>query len=179
MADDRFMLMDQPAPAHAPAAAANHAGQWGLAALLLGCFLILVTPILGVGIGAGAVVGAISKSVDEPALREYMSLAKLPVYCLMAAAALALTFGLLGLHAAGSRRQPAGLAVGGTIVAVIALVMQILLLVLFNRFAEDMIRERPFFHKAAFPGGHGRLSKPARAEQLSRSAPLEDAGPNA
>jgi hypothetical protein len=142
--------MDQSAPAPAPSPATPHAFQWGLAALLLGCFLILVCPIVGIGIGAGSVLGALRQSGDEQALREYAALAKLPVYCLIGAAVLALAFGLLGLRSAWSRREPAGLAVAGSIVAVIALVVLVLMLFLFNRFTEDMIRERPFFHQRAW-----------------------------
>jgi hypothetical protein len=151
MADEQFVVMDVPAPAQGSALAANHSGQWGLASLLLGCFLILVFPIAAVGCGAGAALGALARSVDEHALRGWVSVVKLAVYCLIGAAALALVFGFLGLWSAWSRRQPAGLAVAGSSVAVLALVLHLLLLVIYDRLAEDMMRERPYWHNGPRP----------------------------
>jgi len=158
MADERIILLDQPAPAQPPAPESNHAAQWGHAALLLGCFLVLVFPLAAVGSGAGAALGALAQSVSDGDLLEWVSLVRIAVFTLIGAAALALMLGFLGLRSAWSRGQPAGMAVAGTSVAGIALVLHILLLVIYNHLAEDMLRERPYW-------GNGSRSAPPRGWQ--------------
>jgi hypothetical protein len=149
MAEEHIVILDQPAPAQAPSAVPNHAAQWGHAALLLGCFLILVFPLAAVGSGAGAVLGALVQSFSDGDLQEWVSLVRIAVFILIGAAALALMLGSLGLRSAWSRGQPAGMAAAGTSVALIALVLHILLLVIYNHLAEDMLRERSYWRSGS------------------------------
>jgi len=143
--------MAQPALAPEPPLETQPGRQWGRIAFLLSCFLIFLFPLMGAAGFAGIVLGALSTPVvDEHTLREYVLLGKLVLYCLIGAAALALVFGLLGLRSARLRRQPAGWAVAGTSVAVIALVLQVLLLLLLVQGAEDMIRVKKDWYDPAF-----------------------------
>jgi uncharacterized protein (TIGR03067 family) len=157
--------MDQPVPAQAPSQATLHSRQWGLAALLLSCFLIFLTPIFGIAAGAGAALGALSTpKVSEHTLREYGFLAKLAVCCLIGAAALALVFGLLGLRSALSRHQPVGLAVAATSVAVIALLLQVLLLFFCIYFEEDMIRVKKDWYDPVFEENRVKRNIPSKKD---------------
>jgi hypothetical protein len=145
--------MDHPVITQAPSPERQPGRQWGMAALLLSCFLIFLFPIMMAVGGAGAVLGALSTPVvDEQTLREYISLGKLAVYCLIGTAVLALVFGLLGLRSARSRHQPVGLAVAGTSVAVVALLMQVLLLFMVVQVTEDMIRVKKDWYDPVFKG---------------------------
>jgi hypothetical protein len=143
--------MDQPVIIRTPSPELQPGRQWSKAALLLGCFLIFLFPVMVAAVVAGAALGALSTPVvDVPTLRVYIFLGRLAVYCLMGAAALAVTFGLLGLRPARSRNRPMGLAVAGMSLAVIALLLQVLLLVLFGHITEDMIRVKKEWYDPAF-----------------------------
>jgi hypothetical protein len=122
--------------------ATHHAGQWGLAALLLAAFLLLLFPVMLLAEFLGAVVGVLSQAVDEHALRGYATLMSAAVYGLIGLAALAVVFGLVGLVSALVRQQPAGLSVAGSVLAVAALVLQVVLLVVTYRVVDDTLKEK-------------------------------------
>ena len=124
-----------------------------MAALLLSCFLILAFAIFAIAVGAGAALGALAQSLDEQALGGYVSLVKLVEYLFIGGSAVALVFGILGLRSCWSRRQPAGLSAAGTIVAVIALVLHVVLLIFTAHAADDMLREKPYWNKGSSPRG--------------------------
>ena len=149
--------MAQPALAPAPSLETQPGRQWGRIAFLLSCFLIFLFPFGGAAGFAGIVLGALSTPVvDEHTLREYVLLGKFVLYCLIGAATLALVFGLLGLWSARLHRQPAGWAVAGTSVAVVALVLQVLLLLLLVQGAKDMIRVKKDWYDPVFNESRGR-----------------------
>ncbi len=133
--------------------ATHHAGQWGLAALLLSCFLLVMFPVLLIAVFLGAVVGVMSLTTDEQSLRVYAAYFNNALYGFAGAAVLALIFGIIGVMSAVFRRQPAGLAIAGSIVSVLALVTQLLLLLMVHRVVDDMIRDKPLWQQQIGPPG--------------------------
>src|SRR4051812_19021426 len=100
------------------AAQGNHAGQWGLAAILLSCLVIIFFPIMAIAILA-VLLGA--WQINEVELRhiEFAELGiRIVTYGLLALAVLALICGVMGLVRAVRRGQPYGLSIAGTPTAV-------------------------------------------------------------
>src|SRR5262245_13934248 len=83
-ADQQFM--DQPVIIRTRSPELQPGRQWSKAALLLGCFLIFLFPVMVAAVVAGAALGALSTPVvDVPTLRVYIFLGRLAVYCMMGA----------------------------------------------------------------------------------------------
>src|SRR5262245_4360115 len=126
----------------APPPATHHAGQWGLAALLLGCFLLVLFPVMLLAEFAGAAVAVQDRSMDESAFRFFTGGFVAVAYGLIGVAILALIFGVIGLISALVRGQPAGLSCAGTVMAVASLALHILLVIITHRVVEELRREK-------------------------------------
>lgn len=109
------------------------AGQWGLSALLIGGLVVILFPIMVMSL-FGAMVGAHSngylqsRDIDLGVLAAYVA-----VGGLIALSLFALLCGFIGLVTAFGRQQGKGLAVGGTVVALVAFVLAALLGVITQR----------------------------------------------
>jgi hypothetical protein len=123
----------------------NHSGHWGLAALLVGCLLILFFPIslLVIGVGVQSSYGAYGQW-DVSGLQLADTIAHVTVYCLMGLGMLGLLAGLIGLISGLVRRQPIGLPLVGLFLCLGGLVFSVMLLIAVNRVADDMWRSFQF-----------------------------------
>lgn len=107
-----------------------HAGQWGLSALLIGGLILFMFPIMTMGMFAamaGAANNAYLKTshIDLGIVATYVS-----VFGLAALAFFALLCGSFGILRGLGGRQPMGLALSGTVVAIVAVVVSIVLCVI-------------------------------------------------
>ena len=119
---------DQPAqpPGPEPAASpmARHAGEWGLASLLTGGFLLLFAPIIVIfnlffwNTGEHVVATAAGW-----AMKLVVVGAVIAALLVLALCAASLAIGVRALQSAVRRRQPAGLAVAGTMLSAAALIL--------------------------------------------------------
>lgn len=112
---------DGPAPA-------GHSAQWGLSALLLSMLIIILFPIVVMSLFA-AMVGAYSNDFLKSSDIDLGVLAThVMVIGLLALAVFASLCGLAGLFSATKRRQPFGLSIAGTVLALPAVVLSLVLL---------------------------------------------------
>src|SRR5262245_44072576 len=136
-----------------PRAAASHSGQWGLSAILVGGLVVISFPIVvmsmfGTMVGANSNDYLTSSDIDLGVTATYAT-----VIGLLVLAIFALLCGGLGLLSALIRRQPLGLAIGGTVMSIVAVVLAVVLLMIALR-SLDWTRD---LQKRRFgPGGINR-----------------------
>ncbi len=113
-----------PGPETAASPMSRHAAEWGLASLLTGGFLLLVTAVIVVFNlefwNTGDHVVSIAASW---AMKLVVVGAVIAALVLIAVGAASLAIGIRALQSAARRRQPAGLAVAGTMVSAAALLL--------------------------------------------------------
>lgn len=123
-------------PTPAPTRPNNHAGQWGLAGLLLALAVILFFPLMCFLL-AGAMIGVAEDPFVEP---RDIGLGVLAVQLLAGGVLLLAAFGLLcgvvGLVSGLVRRQPLGLSVAGLVASLAAVTFAVVLLVVSVRCVE-------------------------------------------
>ena len=128
--------MDPSADSLARGAGGSHAGQWGLAAILLGSLVLLLTPLL-VLLMFAAMLGAYtdpfveSRDIDLGLWGSWLLVGGVTALALFS-----LVCGVLGLAAAMSRKQPLGLSLAGTVVALAALSAAVVVILAEVRAAE-------------------------------------------
>ncbi|HEV3146361.1 MAG TPA: hypothetical protein VGZ47_20910 [Gemmataceae bacterium] len=134
-------------PNAVPAAGGDtHSGQWGLSALLIGGLVVILFPIMVMSF-FGAVTAAYgndflqSSDLDLGVLTTEVSTGGL-----LGLAIFALVCGIIGIMSALFRRQPCGLAAGGTVVEIVAVLLAIVLVVIASK-CIDWTRE---FQKQRF-----------------------------
>jgi hypothetical protein len=135
----------------------NHAGQWGLAALLLSALVLILFPLL-VGLLFASMVGAYNNAfLKSEDLDLGISGGWAVVGGVAALAVLALACGVIGLVAAGRRGQPLGLSLAGTIIAVVAVVAGVVLLLAGQRTGEWLrwLQKERYQHGIWYPSGQG------------------------
>jgi hypothetical protein len=135
----------------------NHAGQWGLAAILLGSLVLILFPMI-VGLLFACMVGAYNnaflKSDDiDLGITGGWSV----VWGVAALAVVALVCGLTGLISSSVRGQPRGLSVAGTLVAVVAVASAVVLVLASQRTAEWLrwLQKERYERGIWYPKGEG------------------------
>jgi hypothetical protein len=118
----------------------RHATDWGQAALLLGGVLLLLAPLMMIVMILAVAIAVPLWGPSE--IRTVSIVFAIPLVCLVALSILSLIAAILGLKAAVSRRQPAGLPVSGLLVGLVALLFSLINLVANFLIADDMIRLR-------------------------------------
>jgi hypothetical protein len=132
-------VMDPSLETHARGTGGSHAGQWGLAAILLTALVLLLFPLL-VGLMLASMWGAYndvfleSRDIDL-GLRGGWAV----VGGIVGLALFALVCAVMGLAAATSRRQPIGLSLAGTVLSLIGLATSVVLLLVAIR-TDEWIR---------------------------------------
>lgn len=130
-------MADRPLPVATPASASgNHAGQWGLAGLLIALAVVLFFPLMCFLL-AGAMIGV---GNDDYLETRDIALGVLAVQVLaggvLLLAGFALLCGVVGVVSGLVRRQPLGLSVAGLVASLAAVVFAALLLVIALRCVE-------------------------------------------
>jgi hypothetical protein len=114
----------------------THAGQWGLAAILLGALVILLFPMFLLLIG-GLLMGSYEDPFVESRDIDLAVTGSWAVFGAMAGIALfSLICAIVGLVSARERRQPLGLSIAGFVVALAAMVITGILLLGLQRAAD-------------------------------------------
>ncbi len=118
--------------------ATGHSGQWGLASLLMGGVVLILVPLFLLVFFTGTQLAWNNPSFDDKA----MSLASLGstaiVGGLAGLAVFGFIFGIIGLVSGLVRGQPGGLALGGTLTCLVAMVLAIILLLATFRLAGEL-----------------------------------------
>lgn len=130
-------MADRPVPAPAPTPPpGHHAGQWGLAGLLIALAVIVLFPLLCFLL-AGAMFGV---AEDDYLETGDIALGVLAVQILaggvLVLAAFALLCGVIGVVSGLVRRQPLGLSVAGLVASLAAVTFAVVLLVVSLRCVE-------------------------------------------
>ncbi len=130
----------------------NESGHWGLAALLLSGLVILFFPIF-IFLFLALLGGAWNIPEVERRHIDYSIVSlQVVVFGILAVSLFALLSGLLGLIASVRRKQPRGLALAGTLLAVLAVAVSVILLGTAYFAIEDahrLLREHSRFIVAA------------------------------
>jgi hypothetical protein len=117
---------DQPYLTAAPTASSmsRHAAEWGLASLLMGGFILIITSVVLVFALQFWVTGGsgVERAADWAAKLTIVG-AVIAALILIGLSAASLAIGIRALQSAAQRRQPAGLALAGTLVSAVALVL--------------------------------------------------------
>jgi hypothetical protein len=117
---------------------ARHAGEWGLASLVLGGLIVIVAPItliFNLLLWMGR-----QQAVPPEHMRLAYSGALAALIVVFVLGIVGLVFGVRGLVSAAVRRQPAGLAVGGVIVNAAALLLWLIVSIDQIMIWEGMLR---------------------------------------
>ena len=113
-----------------PTASGTHSGQWGLSALLIGALVVILFPIMVMSF-FGAMAGAYNNEfLQSSDLDLGVTTTQVSTGGLLALAIFALICGIVGIMSAFFRRQPFGLALGGTVVAIVAVIVAIILVLI-------------------------------------------------
>jgi hypothetical protein len=121
---ERLDLEDRLGP---PAGWSRHAADWGMASLLTGGVVLVMTPLLMVVIALGVLVAF--NAWNEKELSTAALLVSIPVIALVVLAVMGLAFGLVGLISAWSRKLPSGLPAAGMTVSAVSALFAVILLV--------------------------------------------------
>jgi hypothetical protein len=118
----------------------THSGQWGLSALLIGALVVILFPIMVMSF-FGAMAGAYTNDfLQSSDLDLGVITTEVATGGLLALAIFALICGIIGILSAFFRRQPLGLAAGGTVVAIVAVVVTVILVLIADK-CIDWTRE--------------------------------------
>lgn len=140
-------------PAGAPAdPQGSHSGQWGLAGLLLGSFLLLSFPF-AVALMLALLIGAWNiNEVEWWHVELAVNAGWVMLWGMLGLGVLAALCGVVGLGHARRRRQPYGLAIAGTASGLLAMVAAAVLVIVGHYVTEDTQRlkaEHPRFRPAS------------------------------
>jgi hypothetical protein len=113
----------------------RHAFEWGLAALTISAVLVTAAPIMLV-----LAVGVWSSSCHEsgPVLL-HAWLARIGIGVVLMVTVLAIGFGAKAVRYAAKRKQPAGVAVGGLSLSIVALVLWVITAIAFLNTTESLL----------------------------------------
>lgn len=123
----------------------SHSGQWGLSAILIGGLVVFMFPIVVMSL-FGAMTGAFhneflkSNDIDLGISATYAM-----VFGLLILSIIAVGCAAIGVLSGLMRRQPMGLSIGGTVLALVAIVPGVILLFIGQRcidWARDYQKEQ-------------------------------------
>ncbi|HLW63874.1 MAG TPA: hypothetical protein VKS79_01060 [Gemmataceae bacterium] len=116
-----------------PTTGGTHSGQWGLSALLIGALVIVLFPIMVMSF-FGAMAGAANNDyLQSSDLDLGVTATEASTGGLLGLAIFALVCGIVGVISTFLRRQPLGLAMGGTVVAIVAVIVAIILVIIASK----------------------------------------------
>jgi hypothetical protein len=119
-------------------AASTHAGQWGLASLLMGLVILLLVPLFFL-VFLHLTTLIWDKAFFDSSSMKLTSLAStIIVLGLVGLGLFSFLFGIIGMVSAMVRGQPGGLAVAGSIVSLAALVLAIIVMMATFRLMNDL-----------------------------------------
>jgi hypothetical protein len=123
----------------------SHSGQWGLSAILIGGLVVFMFPIIVMSL-FGAMTGAFHNDFLKPNDIDLgISATYAMVFGLLFLSVIAVGCAVVGVLSGFVRRQPMGLSIGGTVLAVVAVVLAVILLLIAQRcidWARDYQNER-------------------------------------
>jgi hypothetical protein len=122
----------------ARAVSTAHSGHWGLASLLMGSVVLILVPLFFLVFFTGAREAWNNPRFDATAMR-LASIGSLVIaFSLVGLGLFGFLFGIVGIVSGLVRTQPGGLAVAGTLVCLIAMVLAIILMLATFRLNDEL-----------------------------------------
>ena len=115
-----------------------HSGHWGLASLVMGSVVLILVPLFFLTFILGTDLVLNKDWFDDPALKLTTIGSWVIVCSLVGLGLFGFIFGIVGMVSGLVRTQPAGLAVAGTLVSLVAMVFAIVLMLATFRLTDEL-----------------------------------------